>query len=229
MEDERAVLLIERALAEVATGRADEDAPVDEKEARILAAAREQFVHAGVQRSTMDDVARRAGVSRITVYRRFANKDELVERTVQEEFRRYFHQFLVDIAPARTVAERVELGFLSSLRAAQENPLIGGLLQDEPGHFLPSMSADRGRTVATVRAFLAAQLRREQRAGNVSEEIDTELVAEMMVRVSTSFLVIPSHVLDVGDDEQVRALARRFLVPMLGPAAGQQPRERDDQ
>lgn len=31
----------------------------------------------------------------------------------------------------------------------------------------------------------------------------------------TSFLVIPSHVIDLDDDEQVAAVARQFLVPML--------------
>jgi TetR/AcrR family transcriptional repressor of uid operon len=44
-----------------------------------------------------------------------------------------------------------------------------------------------------------------------------ELVAELMVRVSSSFLLTPSHVIDLDDDEQVRAVARRFLVPMLDP------------
>jgi hypothetical protein len=44
-----------------------------------------------------------------------------------------------------------------------------------------------------------------------------ELVAELMARVSASFLVTPSQVVDLDDDEQVRALARKFLVPMLTP------------
>ena len=47
-----------------------------------------------------------------------------------------------------------------------------------------------------------------------SSEVDVKIVAEMMTRVSTSFLVSPSQVIDL-DDEQVRAVARRFLVPML--------------
>lgn len=47
----------------------------------------------------------------------------------------------------------------------------------------------------------------------VSPGLNTD---QMMVRVSASFLAIHSHVVDV-DDEQLAALARQFLVPMLEP------------
>lgn len=205
--------LLERAYSD-AVERVDD---VDEARTRILDAARDQFSRMGIQRSTMEDVARRAGVSRITVYRRFANKDVLVEHVVRREFRRYFDQFLIDIEQAATVADRVVLGFVSSLRAIRRNPLIGGLMSAEPTLVVSSMVSDDGRTLATVRAFVAGQLRREQHAGNVSDDLDIDLVAEMMVRVSASFLAIPSHVVDLDDDEQIAAVARRFLVPMLAP------------
>jgi hypothetical protein len=49
----------------------------------------------------------------------------------------------------------------------------------------------------------------------VPGDLDTDLVAELMVRVSASFLAIPSEVVDLDDDAQLAAVARRFLVPML--------------
>jgi TetR/AcrR family transcriptional repressor of uid operon len=165
----------------------------------------------------MEDVARPARVSRITVYRRFAGKDMLVEQVVRREFRRYFGRFLVEIEQARTVADRVALGFVISMRAIRGNPLIGGLIETEPDSVVPSMVNDGGRTLATVSQFLAGQLRREQRAGNVADGLDTYLVAEMMVRVSASFLAIPSRLVDLDDERHLEALARRFLVPMLEP------------
>ncbi len=205
--------LLERAYGDALERVAD----MDETRTRILDAAYEQFCRMGIQRSTMEDVARRAGVSRITVYRRFATKDALVEHVVRREFRRYFDQFLVDIEQADTVADRVVLGFVSSLRAIRHNPLIGGLIAAEPDLLVPSIVNDGGRTLATVRQFVAGQLRREQHANTVSADLDADLVAELMVRVSASFLAIPSHVIDLDDDEQLAAVARQFLVPMLGP------------
>lgn len=205
--------LLERAFAE-ALEPADGS---DELAERVLDAAYELFCRLGIRRSTMEDVARRAGVSRITAYRRFASKDALVEQVVRREFRRYFDQFLVDIERASTVADRVVLGFVSSLQAIRRNPLIGGLMAAEPEILIPSMISDSGRTLATVQRFVAGQLRREQQAGNISGEVDVELVAEVMTRLSSSFLVTPSHVVDLDDEEQLRAVARRFLVPMLEP------------
>lgn len=208
--------LLERAYIDAVERVAAAD-DTDETRARVLDAAYEQFSRMGIQRSTMEDVARLAGVSRITVYRRFSTKDALVEQVVRREFRRYFDQFLVDIQEAETTADRVVLGFVSSLRAIRGNPLIGGLIATEPNLIIGSMTGDRGRTLATVRQFVAGQLRREQGAGNVAEDIDADLVAELMVRVSASFLAFPSQVIDLDDDEQLAAVARQFLVPMLEP------------
>ena len=116
------------AVARAFTDAVDSVEDGDDIRSRVLDAACEQFSAMGVRRSTMEDVARRADVSRITVYRRFATKDALVEQVVVREFRRYFDQFLIDIEHARTVADRVVAGFVSSLGTIRHNPIIGGLL-----------------------------------------------------------------------------------------------------
>jgi AcrR family transcriptional regulator len=208
--------LLVGALAAVVAGAEPDD---DETSSRVLDAAFELFGHIGIPRTTMEDVARRAGISRITVYRRFANKGALVDHVVRREIRRYFDQFLVDIERAETAADRVVVGFASSLRAIRQNPLIRGLMAADPNALVPTAIGDNGRTFATVRAFVAGQLRREQEAGNVSAAANPDVVAELMVRVCASFLVIPSQIVDLDDDEQLGDLARRFLVPMLEPTS----------
>lgn len=50
----------------------------EENRQRLLAAAREVFAEQGLE-ATMDDVAERAGVGVGTAYRRFANKEELID------------------------------------------------------------------------------------------------------------------------------------------------------
>lgn len=55
----------------------------EENRQRLLAAAREVFAEQGLD-STMDEVAERAGVGVGTAYRRFANKEELIDALFSE-------------------------------------------------------------------------------------------------------------------------------------------------
>ncbi|RBO96066.1 TetR/AcrR family transcriptional regulator [Nocardia puris] len=189
----------------------------DEIRNRLLDAAYEQFSRFGIQRSTMEDVARRANVSRITVYRRFTGKDELVEQVVLRQFRRYFQQFSAEVRQANSLDERIAAGFVSSLRAIRGDPIIAGLVAADPDQFASSMFGDEGRTLAAVRGFVANRLRDEQRAGFVASTLDTERVAEIMVRICASFLTIPSQVVNLDDEDELAEFARLYLVPMVRP------------
>jgi TetR/AcrR family transcriptional repressor of uid operon len=202
--------LLARALADV-VGQVERVEP----DPVVLDAAYELFCRQGIQRTTMDDVARRAGLSRITVYRRVASKEALVEQVMLREFRRNVDQFLADISEADTVADRVVAGFVSSLRSVRSNPLIEGLMTAEPQSLAPSILGERGRNLAMVSQFLAGQLRREQASGNVADDIDVDMVAELMVRIAMSILLTPSALVDLDDEDRLRELARRYLVPML--------------
>lgn len=206
--------LLQRAFTDAMDG-VEVGAEGDEPHRDVLDAAFDLFCRRGIQRTTMDDVAKAAGLSRITVYRRVASKEALVERVVLREFRRYFAQFLVEIGRADNVADRVVAGFVGSLRAIRHNPLIEGLMTNDPDLLVPSVLGEGGTTLRVVSHFLAGQLRREQAAGNVGPEVDVDLVAELMVRMSTSFLLTPSEHVDLDDEGQVADIARRFLVPML--------------
>lgn len=188
-----------------------------EAHADVLDAARDLFARQGFARTTMEDVARAAGLSRITVYRRLESKEALVEQVVLREFRTYFHQFLTDVAAARTVEDRVAVGFVSSMTAIRNNPLIRGLMTADPQLVVPSILGEGGRTMAMVAQFLAGQLRQEQAAGYVDATVDVDLVADLMVRISSSLLMTPSANVDLDDDAQLADLARRYLVPMLRP------------
>ena len=187
----------------------------DRSRAKLLDAARDLFSRYGIQRTSMEEVAKRAGLSRITIYRKFDTKDALVEQVLIREFRTYFSQFLEDVRGADSVAERLVIGFVSSLRSIGRDSIIGRLLDAEPEMVVGSIIGDGSEVFDIVREFVAGQLRREQAAGTIADTLDAELVAEMLVRVSASFLTVPSQIVDLDDDEQLAAIARQFLVPMI--------------
>src|SRR3954451_12888688 len=87
---------------------------------RILAAALAQFEDFGIRRTTMEDVARRARVSRVTVYRRFPQKERLVEAVILGEAYRFFAELEAAVARLDAVEDRIVEGFARTLAAARE-------------------------------------------------------------------------------------------------------------
>ncbi|MFH8253616.1 TetR/AcrR family transcriptional regulator [Streptomyces roseolus] len=181
---------------------------------RILDAALEQFTLLGLRRSSVDDVAKRAGVSRVTVFRRFRSKDGLVEATLLRELAR-FHQLLdATVAPLPTLEERVVEGFVVTLRHTRVHPLFGGLLRLEPELVLPHLTVRGSSTLSSTVDYLTARLRRAQKAGGRPDE-DPRPLAELMVRVAVSFLLDPAGCVAMDDEDRARAFARRYLAPLL--------------
>ncbi|MET9592558.1 TetR family transcriptional regulator [Streptomyces sp. NPDC006516] len=194
-----------------------EGPPTDALSEQILDAAREQFMTFGLRRSTVDDVAKRAKVSRVTVYRRIGNKDSLVSACLLREYRRFVADVDEAVAALPTMEDRLVAGFAAVLKHIREHPLVGGLLRLEPEIMLPFLTLESGPAFLAMRGYLADRLRHAQRLEG-RPETDPTPVAELMVRITVSFLLNPLSCFELDDDEQVRAFARRYLVPLLSAA-----------
>ncbi|UGY94474.1 TetR/AcrR family transcriptional regulator [Streptomyces gobiensis] len=188
--------------------------PEDALREKILDAAREQFMTFGLRRSTVDDVAKRARVSRVTVYRRIGNKDQLVQECLLREYRRFVTEVDEAVSALPTMEERMVEGFVVLLRHIRDHPLIGGLMRLEPELMLPYLTVDSGPSFLAMREYLAARLRHAQRTEGRPDR-DPTPVAELMVRITVSFLLNPVSCFELDDDDQSRTFVRRYLVPLL--------------
>lgn len=190
---------------------------------RILDAARDQFATFGLRRSTVEDVARRARVGRVTVYRRFDTKNTLVEAVLVRECRRFLAAFDAEVAPLPTMEERIVAGFVVALRDAR-TALIGRLIQLEPETALPFLTTRGGPILGVIRDYLAASFGRAPDATAVDADEGAQ-VAEIFVRLTVSFLLTPQSIVPVDDEAQAREFARRFLAPMVtGTSAAERSR-----
>ncbi|MFI0238619.1 TetR family transcriptional regulator [Streptomyces sp. NPDC016845] len=192
----------------------DRPEPEDHTARRILDAALEQFTLLGLRRSSVDDVAKRAKVSRVTVYRRFQNKDTLVEEVLLRELGRFFQRLDAAVAVLPDMKERVVEGFVVALRHTRAHPLFGGLLRVEPELVLPFFTVQGGPSLSVTVEYLTDRLRRAQQAEGRPDG-DLRPVAELMVRVAVSFLLNPVSCIELEDEDQARAFARRYLAPLL--------------
>jgi len=207
----------ESALAAALLARVlDPEPAADPIAERILDGALEQFRDGGLTRTTMDDVARRAELSRVTIYRRFQNKNALIEAVLLRECRRCLAALDDAVGELPHIEQRLVEGFVFALRYAREHPLVGGLLRVEPQVILPFMTVRAELALAAVRGFLAVRLRHARDAGELAE-VDIEPVAELMARIAASFLLSPYGCIPMRTDDDARAFAQRFLVPLITP------------
>lgn len=193
------------------TGEAGE--PEDEIAVAVLDAALRQFELYGVTRSTMEDIARRAKVARVTVYRRFPGKAALVEAVILRELRRYLADLAEATAPFPAALDQLVEGFAFTMRAVRGHRLLQRLLESEPDVLLPHLTTDGAPFIETGRAFLAARMAAELDDGRTYDEMLVS--ADVAARLLVSYVITPGAPIDLDDPEGARAFARTYLVRIL--------------
>jgi TetR/AcrR family transcriptional regulator, repressor for uid operon len=191
--------------------------PEDATSERILDAALALAAASGLRHLTMDDVARRAGVGRMTVYRRFSDRDGLVEALVIRETRRCLAALDGAADASQPIADQVAEGFVTSIRLATEHPLLARLTRVEPEVVLDFLNTGPAGAFGAAVAFLSHRLRQSQEAGVLGPHVDVGVTAELLARLAFSFVLVPASGLPLDDDERLRAIARAHLAPLLNP------------
>jgi TetR/AcrR family transcriptional repressor of uid operon len=188
--------------------------PADATSDRILDAALSLSAASGVRNLTMDDVARRAGVGRMTVYRRFGDKAGLVAALAAREGGRCLAELDAAVDLADPIADQIADGFVATLRIAREHPMLNRLARLEPESVLGTFAASDAAIFGLAREFLAARLRIAQESGQLAE-LPVDEAAEILVRLGLSFVLIQPSVLPLHDTARVRALAKQLIAPVL--------------
>jgi AcrR family transcriptional regulator len=191
---------------------------------RILAATLEQAELIGIRRTTMEDVARRSGVGRATLYRRFPTKSALIDAVVLAEARRYLEGSAQARSQATTFEDRMVYSTVFSVTFMREHSLLKKLLRTEPETILPSLTVDAGAILDYAADHSAGLLRTElygSTATTPAQESHLRTVAELHTRLTLSFIVTPHTSINLATIDDTRAYVRNYLMPMItGPVFG---------
>jgi len=183
----------------------------------ILEAALEEFSDVGIRRTSIDDVARRAGLARATVYRHVGAKDQLLRLVIEAETRRGIAE--LDRALEGhddDAAAALEAGFVFLVGYVRGHPLFDRVLHREPELLLPALTIDGGPALETYRSLIAVRLKDWQDRGRIAP-VNLEHAAEAIARFAVSLVLTPHGGADAGDPGPVAAFARETLLPMLRP------------
>ncbi|MEO3783297.1 helix-turn-helix domain-containing protein [Actinocorallia sp. B10E7] len=179
--------------------------------ARILRAALEEFLARGIRRAKMEEIARRAGVSRVTVHRRYPSKQDLVTAVLIEEARDLYARGRVIARAEKTLPDKVAAGFVFVLDYARHGKLAP-LLFSDPGQFLPSFTTRGEPLILLLRAYYLEIMR------DSDVEYDSmETAADVLARVVISYCLSRSGAADLHDSAAAADFARRHLAPIIAP------------
>lgn len=182
---------------------------------RLLDAAVERFASQGIRRTTMDEIARTAGVARATLYRHVTTREELVQAVLDRELGRFLGAAEARVEHLQDPRERVLEGLVSMLLVARGHPLLSRLAQLEPDLILPLLTVRAGPTLQRNQRRLARHLRAAQRQGVVRDDVDPGTVAELLARLCQSLLLTPDGLLEGHDEAGLRRFVRAYVAPAL--------------
>lgn len=164
----------------------------------------------GIAKTTVEDVAREAGMSRATVYRQFpGGKDQLVGETVRWESTRFFQELTAAIEHAPDFTTTVEEAMYFAHAALAQHAVFQKVMETEPELLLPQLSVDDARIRGLVRGFLETHLAAE--VDRLAAGQTPAGVADHVSRLFMSFLGAAGS-WDLTDRDQVSKMVRNELL-----------------
>ena len=181
----------------------------------LLAAVREEVLAYGVRRATATSIAARAGVSRMTVYRRGGGVKQLVLDALSREFETQIAD-VVSGARGETVRDRLTDAVAGGVRALASSALVTALLRHDPELLVPYLVDRLGHSQAAFVRVVTPLLQAGIAEGSV-RDADPEALAMMLLHAVQGFVVSSGIIrLDLSEDEvddELRHLIDGYLRP----------------
>ncbi|MFE0331647.1 TetR/AcrR family transcriptional regulator [Streptomyces sp. NPDC003758] len=186
----------------------------------VLDAVRDCVLAVGVRRTTLTDVARRAGVSRMTLYRRWPDVRSLVGDLMTREWIQAATGAMPDPRPGTTTRTRIVDGLVNGVDAFRSHPLFRKIVDVDPELLIPYVLDRRGASQEALLELLADALREGHADGSVRPG-HPERQARSLLLVAQSFTLSLRTMTEEDDAElsteafsaELRTILERTLTP----------------
>ena len=181
---------------------------MDDTRQRIIEATYACVARWGLAKTTVEDAARGAKVSRATVYRTFpGGRDELISATVSWATRQFFVRLFEHVQDAGSLEQVMERGIMFAHRAIVEHDVLQRVMQTEPEKLLPALTVESIRIRQSIAAFLVPYLSER----GVARGVDPDEAADFLARMVLSYMSAPGR-WDLDDPDQVAELVESELL-----------------
>jgi len=182
---------------------------------RILEAAEECFARYGFQKTSMEDIAREAGLSRRSVYRHFPDKSALFNEVATGRTRIFLDEILRSTAKLTGLSAQIEEVARLTNHFIHEDPISAALLRVDPDSLARMISTEARGLLSMAMEAIVPLIEAARANGEVRADLDVTRAAEWIARMVFSLAATPSVTFDIDDPRQTAAFIREFLVPGL--------------
>jgi AcrR family transcriptional regulator len=189
---------------------------LDEREGAYLDAARACILDVGWRRTTLTEVARRAGVSRMTIYRTWSDMPQLLGDLMTREWGNVVAA-IVDGDSVSSPADRLVTALAGGVRTLRDNELFVRIVELDPELLLPYLLSRRGRSQDAILGLVEEWVRAGQKTGDVRDG-NPVAIARTLVLATHGF-VLSAHTMvdDAVSEEALDAELVAVLTRALAP------------
>ena len=190
------------------------EAPLDtdSARARLIDAADACFSKYGVLKTTVEDVASAAKVSRATVYRYFSDRDELILGVLLRQANRFLDRLRVEIEREPQFDKAIVNGVMFTVKAVRADEHLALLFAPEVAGVTTAVAGASQAMFELTTEFLRPFFESARESGALRPNLDVEEAAEWTLRIVLSLLTVEGPATRKPDQE------RRFLAAYLVPA-----------
>lgn len=188
----------------------------------ILEAALDQFAATGVRRTSTDDIARRAGVNRATIYRRFGGREQLLASAYLHEAGRVLEQLtqrVPDVPDADDdgfdPADNVVAMFSEAVLLMRGHQLLQRMIEADREQVLAAMTIGAADILAFAADVLSLRIRELHRWQGTEPPAAITDVAFTIARLIQSLVLTPGGGPRLATRADLDRYARAVIVPMV--------------
>ncbi len=175
----------------------------------IVESAYACFRKQGLQKATIVDIARTAGVSRSTIYEYFSDKAAIIEACAEHASERFYCEMSKAMDQGGSLEDKLSR---AAVFVTQARRVIASEKYFDEDAISLLLTKDAAVLLRECVEFFAPYLSAARLTGEVRKDLDIEAAGEWFARILFSLFSTPSSTLDMDDPEVAAEFVRAHVV-----------------